>query len=368
MKHRIIKNKIKLAALSLLTLAIYAVTGRPAVAEIIMGPYLQNPTGGTITVMWQTDEPGPSIVLYWKGGTDIRKATGEPGSLHEVTVKGLEEDKLYRYRVLSGKDLSEQYTFRTTTRKPKPFRFVAFGDSRGNDDEVEDISRHVTELDPPAAFAIHTGDVVDDGRNEGYWKDQFFGPQHPMMASLPVYFAMGNHDHASKFYFGYLSLPGNERWYSFEYADAVFFCLDTTADYTVGSEQYRWFESALERYADKPWKFVFFHHPPYSTSYHGPDETVQKHIVPLLGKYGVDIVFNGHEHNYERTVMNGVTYIVTGGYGAPRYPRVRHAEGSLKFSREHHFCLIDVDGDKAEVTVIADDGKLIEKTTIEHTR
>ena len=90
--------------------------------------------------------------------------------------------------------------------------------------------------------------------------------------------------------------------------------VDGYQDASPGTEQYRWLEDDLAN-TNKTWKFVFFHLPPYSCGPWGPQPQVQA-LHPLFVRYGVDIVFNGHEHNYQRFPVDGVNYIITGGGGA----------------------------------------------------
>jgi len=104
--------------------------------------------------------------------------------------------------------------------------------------------------------------------------------------------------------------------------------LDTNQSYAPGSPQYAWLLGDLESDA-QPWTFVFFHHPAYSSGNHGSTGEVQTYLAPLLETYGVDMVFSGHDHHYERSCpildgacvpsgeSGGVVYVVTGGTGAP---------------------------------------------------
>jgi hypothetical protein len=125
--------------------------------------------------------------------------------------------------------------------------------------------------------------------------------------------------------------PGDgETYYSFDWGNAHFVALDTNQSYGAGSAQYDWLIADLQA-ATRPWQFVFFHHPAYSSGTHGSTPDVQAHLVPVFETYGVDVVFNGHDHHYERTCPvlggacttpqdGGVVYYVTGGGGAPLYP------------------------------------------------
>ena len=311
-------------------------------ASITKGPYLQNAGSGSMTVMWETSASSASEVDYGPTSSLGLVATGASGTVHEVTVSPLKEDAAYYYRVVSGGEGSQVYTFRTFSKSATAFRFVAFGDSRSDPEVVHRMSGLVEALDPRPALALHTGDVVSDGSKYRLWGSEWFTPQHPMMAEIPVFTVLGNHENDSPNYFRLFSLPGNERWYYVEYGDAVFIALDTNSPVAPGSEQYKFLDDTLRRFAGKTWKFVFCHHPPFSTGGHGSDLAVRKSCKPLFDRYGVSIVFSGHDHDYERSEVDGVTYVVTGGFGAPLYDRSTCSPSSKFFAMSHHYCVVDV--------------------------
>ncbi|RLC63774.1 MAG: hypothetical protein DRI01_04615 [Chloroflexi bacterium] len=120
------------------------------------------------------------------------------------------------------------------------------------------------------------------------------------MKASTLFPALGNHELNHANYFDLFYLPGNERWYSFDYGNAHFTCLqiDGFADYSIGSEQYNWLEQDLAS-TNQTWKFVFFHFPPYSSASHGSDLNVRAALQPLFEEHDVDIVFTGHDHSYE---------------------------------------------------------------------
>jgi hypothetical protein len=135
------------------------------------------------------------------------------------------------------------------------------------------------------------------------------------MSRISMFPTLGESEENHYNYFRIFHLPNNERWYSFDYGNAHFVCLqiDGFGDATPGSEQYRWLENDLAS-TNKPWKIAFFHFPPYSYGGAG-SKPEARHVHQLFTRYGVKLVFSANDRNYQRFVVDGVTYIVTGGGG-----------------------------------------------------
>jgi hypothetical protein len=183
---------------------------------------------------------------------------------------------------------------------------------------------------------------------------KFFNIYRTTLARAPFYGSLGNHDIRSRNGAPYLQnfvLPTNgplglapERNYSFDYADAHIAVLDTNASTTqMRNILVPWLRQDMER-SQARWKFVVFHHPPYSSGLHGDDARTQRVLDPVLRQLKVDLVFNGHDHHYERwKPRGGVVYIVTGAGGAVLYPRKRTDPATAVFSgRKFSFTRIDI--------------------------
>jgi hypothetical protein len=239
--------------------------------------------------------------------------------------------------------------------------FMVLGDTRNDHIAHQSVVDKMLELGPPE-FYLHAGDFVDYGSDMLQW-NTFLEIEHDLMQVSTLYPVMGNHEMNHQNYFDALNPPG--RWYSFDSGDAHFVCLqvDGYGDYTPGQPQYNWLVSDLAG-TSKPWKFVFFHIPPYSSGGHGSDLNVRQVLCPLFEQYGVTIVFNGHDHGYERSVANGVTYIVTGGGGAPLYPKANDNPASVYFASVHHFVRITISGDTLYGLAVEPDGTEFDHFTI----
>lgn len=116
-------------------------------------------------------------------------------------------------------------------------------------------------------------------------------------------------------YLDYFALSGNERYYDFVKGPIHFFVLDSDPrepdGITASSVQALWFREALAN-STSPWNVVYFHHPPYSSGVHGNTLNLQ---WPFKD-WGADLVLAGHDHNYERIILDDFTYIVNGSGGA----------------------------------------------------
>jgi len=224
-----------------------------------------------------------------------------------------------------------------------------YGDSRTGHSTHRRLMEGMASLAPEAVF--HTGDLVSDGRDADDWVT-FNSIVSRLPSGTPFYPALGNHEYESALYFDNFELPGNERWYSVTDIEGLhFIVLDTgsalaaATSSTPASAQYQWLESELSSsVSSTDFTVVTFHYPLYSTGYHGSDE---KHLAddlePLFEQYGVDAVFSGHDHDYERFAVNGIRYIVTGGGGAPLRSQAGSSPYSELFVKAHHFCVLYID-------------------------
>jgi len=280
---------------------------------------------------------------------------------HAVTLTGLAPYTVYHYRVESdGVPLSEDATFRTAAGLDQTtFTFVVFGDTRTQRKFHQAVVERIVVQAPD--LVLNTGDLVEHGRRASEW-ETFFEIERGLLARAPLFPVLGNHEGNSPLYFDYFYLPGNEHWYAFDYGNARFVCLqvDGVADFRPGSEQYNWLEGTLAANT-QPWLFVAFHVPPYTSVRDDLEDDVRQALAPLFERYGVDVAFNGHKHNYERNEVNGVTYVVTGGGGAPLYEMQEQEPTQAAFSLVYHFVLVKIDGDHLEATVISHEGQVLDR-------
>jgi len=374
--------------------------------ELLRYPYLQCPTTSSVKIAWKTKGSCKGEIRYGPTQDLEQMANGlSPTDSHLVTLPDLQPDTQYYYQIFGdGAPLTEMETFKTA--KPcssKSFSFIAFGDSgSGNSDQYR-----VAEVMKSLNFdlAILTGDIVYPNGDAEYYEPNYFRPYRDLIKKVPFFPSLGNHDLDSGNGKGYLDafdVPANnpqnsKRYYAFRYAHALLIALDSNEkllykpDQIQGSPQYIWLVRELQKAENDPdihWRFVFFHHPPYSGGYHGQGSQkewlaqLRKTLIPVLEKYRVDMVFNGHDHHYERSYpirdgsiadhqdahTQGITYIVTGGGGrGNNFWRSRLKKGPWCAYMEDTFHVTHVEIDRGLLTLKAmnDRGEIIDKTTIQ---
>jgi len=251
------------------------------------------------------------------------------------------------------------------------FRFAAYGDTRDGHDVHRRIVAEVLSFQP--GLVLQTGDLVHHGSAADEWQifDDITGD---MRRQVPYYPARGNHDVAPEGYYEQRVtqpvLSGNKLYYSFEKGNLHFVAIDTQQAVGPESEQGRWLEADLAQ-AQAAGRFIvpFFHKAIFSIGPHAVEADVQalKPILhPLFQRHGVRLVFEGHDHVYYRTVRDGITYVVTGGGGAPLYDGV-HPELGLPqdiFEKTNHFCVADVYTDRVEVTAYRGDRSQLDRFAV----
>ena len=280
------------------------------------------------------DQTAEGITFAYQDGFNSKDLARE----HEVHLCGLKPDTQYSYQV-GGTDgsgaahFSPTYTFRTAPdvgADPSAQVVIAIvGDCRGAYDEWGKIVTQVMSRAPD--LILFTGDMVELGQVQANW-DAYFEAAQPLFASVPMISAMGNHESDAVDYFTQLALPGDEQDFSLDYGHAHIVVLNDSptdpADITGKAATF--LSSDLASHTAATWKLVMHHRALYSSSTHGSQADVQAAWGPVYDQYAVDFVFNGHDHDYERskplkagvaqTDGSGPVYVVQGGAGADLYP------------------------------------------------
>ncbi len=359
----------------------------------VVPPYLQDAEDDGITIMWETAYPAYGKIIYGEGSslTDTLLELPDPQTLHEVTLPGMKKAVSYSYKVVTGDLSSPLHTFHTKKKRDEAIRFIVYGDSRTLTKIHERIIRHMVPEKPD--FIVNVGDVVGRGARLDEWIDQHFYPIRYISGDVPFYISIGNHEYGGfkdrvppfeqRVHNPLTSTGSTEYYYSFDYGNAHFIFLDPN-EYSFPdgdgilpeSQQYKWFVADLKKAKKKSeWIFVFMHQPPYSEcwsgGYYDGEPPLRKYIVPIMEENGVDIVFSGHTHDYERGLPhppydpktgkgNNVVYIITGGGGAsldnhkyrdwpqidlppqPAEPNSNEYDGGKYY--QFHYTVLDING------------------------
>ena len=319
-------------------------------------PYLQNGTQTAITVKWETDTSATSRV-EWGTSLSFGRSVSSTTLVtrHRLRMTGLEPETYYHYRVLSGDAVSSPARFMTDPFRNTPFRCVVYGDNR---DPLTMHSAVIASmlLDKPTMVA-HVGDVCYDGSEVWRWKKEFFDHAKPMLRQAPFYVAIGNHDYTAGGYTHfaeYFETPSpisRGTYFAISYGNSRFIFLDSN---WFTATQMTWLRNELqsEDYRAATWRFVILHHPPYSNALSGGESWQRTNLVPLLEQNGVDIIFGGHAHVYERGEKNGVLHVVTAGGGAELHPFIDYWDFLTLHEEFFHHCVLDVNGEHLRLQAI----------------
>jgi 3',5'-cyclic AMP phosphodiesterase CpdA len=215
----------------------------------------------------------------------------------------------------------------------------------------------------PFEMVILVGDNIIGRQSEpSDFAAKFEQPFRSLLeAGIRFHAALGNHDKPENRFYSPWNMAG-QRYYTFATRNVRFFALDSNK---LDRPQLEWIEQAL-RSAKEDWKICYFHHPLYSNGVkHGPALESRVILEPLLVRYGVDVVFSGHEHVYERLKpQKGIHYFVTGPGGqSPRAIRPSSATAA-SFDRERSFMIVEVSGDEMHFETVSRTGALVDTGVI----
>ena len=331
-----------------------------AADTLIGGPYVIHVSRNSATVAWIMQSGEVKL-----GAAPDQLGQAEPALRFEhVTYSNLKPGTTYYYDVL-GRDEGKG-RFKTAPADAAPFQFVVYGDTRTRHEFHRKVAAAIAAAEPD--FVVHTGDLVSDGAQTSLWPI-FFSIEKELLRKAVFFPSLGNHERNNPQYYQFFDVK--EPYYSFNWGNAHFSVLnsdlgnagvDAEAREKFWAEQLRWFEADLAASQKSDFRFAVFHHPPF-TAYakRQKEKSRSNDFVPLFEKYKLTAVFNGHDHNYQHHVKNGIHYIVTGGGGAPLYPvDAPIPEMTKKVESTEHFVKVSVNGKQARVEAIALDGHRID--------
>jgi hypothetical protein len=213
----------------------------------------------------------------------------------------------------------------------------------------------------PFDFALMLGDNLYGGEGPSDYRRKFEAPYKPLLdAGVKFYAALGNHDDPAQRFYKLFNMNG-ERHYSFKppAGSVRFYALDSNY---MDKDQLAWLEKELAA-SDSDWKIAFFHHPLYSSGEkHGSNTALREQVEPLLVKHGVDVVFTGHEHFYERLKpQKGITYFISGNAAKLRKGNIGESAMTAKgFDQGYAFMLVEIAGNEMHFQTLDADGKTVD--------
>lgn len=383
--------RIKIIALLLLSAAVvpaqrfYTYVGDISTDSVILAWGTTKGNGNTI---------GRNSVSHGKAVVNIAGREIVSVERNWVSITGLEADHEYSYEVLLNGRQIGQGSVRTHPVTANELTFFVIGDyGEDNKGQRELAAVMVDELEKrqgtphPVRFVLTNGDNVygkrflfwyySTGDDDSRWDKTFFEPYEKVLRHIPFYPTLGNHDGNESESHGDLPVyldnfffPGGKsaRYYNFSFGGlADFFALDSTtntesgppvAAYGPSSAQFEWLKQELAD-SDAPWKVFYFHHPSFTAGPNHPPRLAElRHIHHLLEENGVQVVFNGHEHNLQISERNsntgGIQYIVSGSGGSLRTgkvsPEQMKAANIAGWAPQHQFLVVEIRGREMTIT------------------
>jgi len=318
-------------------------------ASLTRGPYMNSALQSGVVIRWRTDVATNSKVSYGTSAGNLTQSITDNTSTteHIVTLTGLASNTLYYYSVgstlqaLQG-DANNYFKTMPTVGSTQKIRFLAMGDMGNNSTNQVNVRNAYLSFNGSNytdGWLLLGDNAYSNGTDAEYQTNFYNIYQGNLTKNHVLWPAPGNHDYANSSarqadhaipYFDMFTLPsagqaggiasGTEAYYSYNYGNVHFVALDSygwetgnTRLYNVTGPQMTWLKQDLAANTQQ-WTVVYFHHPPYTMGSHNSDTeselvSMRQNVVPVLEQYKVDLVLNGHSHDYERS------FLINGHYG-----------------------------------------------------
>lgn len=246
-------------------------------------------------------------------------------------------------------------------------RFAVIGDTGTAAQAQYDIGKQMAAFHEKFkfTFVIMVGDNIYGNDSVGDYQRKFELPYKALLdAGVKFYASLGNHDNPTQNGYKFFNM-GQQRFYTFKPNQGVrFFALDSNY---MDRPQLEWLQKEIAS-SGSEWKIPFFHHPLYSSGRtHGSSLDLRAQLEPLFVKNGVEVVFSGHDHFYERVKpQKGIYYFVSGAGGSLRKGDIRPGSGltEVGFDTDYHFMLVEIDGRDLYFQAISRTGRTIDSGVI----
>jgi 3',5'-cyclic AMP phosphodiesterase CpdA len=249
--------------------------------------------------------------------------------------------------------------------KSDSLKFAAIGDNGTGEQPQYDIAHQMESWHRRFAFdmVIMLGDNLYGSQRPADFAQKFERPYKSLLElGVKFYASLGNHDKTSNNQYSLFNM-GGERYYTYARGNVRFFVLDSNG---LDRLQLAWVESALKD-AREAWKIAYFHHPLYSDGgRHGSEVELRVLLEPLFVKYGVNVVYSGHDHIYERVKpQKGISYFVSGAGGELRRGNLKRSTiTAAGFDEDRSFMLNEIAGDELFFQVVSRTGQTVDQGVI----
>lgn len=245
-------------------------------------------------------------------------------------------------------------------------RFLAIGDSGRGNKEQHELAKVMFKYHQvfPYDFVILTGDNIYYQKSAEDMKTKFENVYRPLLdAGVKFYASLGNHDESNQRFYEHFNMNG-EEFFKFKKGGVSFFSLNSNY---MDKRQIEWMVDEFHNDKSK-WQIAFFHHPPYSSGKrHGSSEEIREIVEPLFVKSGIDVVFTGHEHFYERIKpQKGIPYFITGAGGKIRKNGIKKNSPLTEkgYDQDLSFMLVELTEDEMHFQVISRTGGTVDSGVI----
>jgi predicted phosphodiesterase len=250
--------------------------------------------------------------------------------------------------------------------KPNSVRFAIIGDSGTGERPQIEVAQQMVKFrkDFPFEFVLMMGDNIYGGKSPQDFKKKFEDPYRTLLdAGVKFYACLGNHDQPAERLYKPFNM-GGQRFYTIKNGNVQLFALDSNY---MDPPQMEWLDQQLSG-STATWKICFFHHPLYSHGkFHGSDLDLRARLEPVLVKYGVDVVLNGHEHVYEHVKpQQGINYFVLGNSGELRPHNLNPSPDTDKgFDTDQSFGLFEIAGNDFNFQIISRAGATVDSGVLQ---
>jgi hypothetical protein len=245
-------------------------------------------------------------------------------------------------------------------------RFMVVGDTGTGTAQQKELANMMLRYRSvfPFEFALLMGDNMYGGEKAADFKKKFEDMYKPLLDDkVKFYASLGNHDESNQRFYELFNMNG-EEFYRFKKGNVAFYALNSNY---MDKRQVKWLEDELTKDASE-WKVAFFHHPPYSSGgKHGSSSGVREIVEPIFLKYGVNAVFAGHEHFYERIKpQKGIYYFISGAGGKLRPGDVKDNSPltAKAYDQDMSFMLLEISGDQMHFQVISRTGETVDSGVV----